>query len=336
MAIERLIDTLIHSKPELYLSTHPDTLITTGDLISQVRFFLISCKVDSLSPKTIKGYTQILHSFLMFCRERDIGKAQDITTDDIRSYILTLQERMKPVSVADYYRTVKRFLNWLLAEKVLKENPMSRIRPPRIPKQVIQPFTADHIKRMLVVCGNNFAGCRDLAIVLTFLDTGMRLGADISLFSRESTDVIDWIRTEGETVWNADNHGVIQTSGIELKTRAQLSQNWSGSISAMFLDQTVKQRKGIESKYALHPPSVVVSGNIAGDLPAEIVGSLKIRYEDILHGESRIPVSVSCSKTFGTVAAILSVSNLFNERYDEIPGLRAPGRWINLRLEYNR
>jgi integrase/recombinase XerC len=176
MAIERYLHDLIHADPEDYLGTSLDRLTTGGDLVSQVRFFLISCKVDSLSPKTIHGYTQILRAFIKHCRKEHIDSAQQITTDAMRGYILNLQARMKPVSVSDHYRTIKRFLNWLCAENVLTVNPMARIRPPKVPKQVMQAFTADHIHRMLMVCGDSFAGSRDLAILLTFLDTGLRLG----------------------------------------------------------------------------------------------------------------------------------------------------------------
>jgi len=50
------------------------------------------------------------------------------------------------------------------------------MRPPRVAKEVIQPFTQDDIRRMLVVLGeDNFRGYRNRAIILTFLDTGLRL-----------------------------------------------------------------------------------------------------------------------------------------------------------------
>lgn len=53
---------------------------------------------------------------------------------------------------------------------------MVRMRPPRVPRQIIQPFSAEDIRRMLVVIGqDSFHGYRNRAIILTFLDTGLRL-----------------------------------------------------------------------------------------------------------------------------------------------------------------
>ena len=165
---------------------------------------------------------------------------------------------------------------------------------------------------------------------------GNKLSSGLAVFARKSTDVIDWIREDGEAVWEANNHGEIQTTGIDVKSRLRIAQTWMVSVSAMVLDQSVERRAGIESKYVLNPAAAVVSGSIAGNLPTGFTCSVRARYENILHGDERIPVTVSCSKSMKSVTAILSVSNVFNERYDEIPGLRATGRWITLRMEYNR
>ena len=166
--------------------------------------------------------------------------------------------------------------------------------------------------------------------------SGNRLSLGLAVFTRKSTDVIDWIREEGEAVWETNNHGEIQTSGIEMKSRLTIGHTWMAGVSAMVLDQSVERRAGIESKYALNPAATVVSGGIAGNLPAGFACSVRARYENILHGDERVPVTVSCSKSMKSVTAILSVTNVFDERYDEIPGLRAPGRWITLRMEYSR
>jgi integrase/recombinase XerC/integrase/recombinase XerD len=78
--------------------------------------------------------------------------------------------------VGDYYRCVKRFLNWMVEERVLKQNPMATIHPPKVPRKIIAPFTTEHIKSLLLLCDDRkFLGARDRAIILMFLDTGLRL-----------------------------------------------------------------------------------------------------------------------------------------------------------------
>jgi integrase/recombinase XerC len=79
---------------------------------------------------------------------------------------------------------------------------MARMHPPKYPKQIIKPFKPEHIARLLTMCDydsknrNNFLGLRNRSIILTFLDTGLRLSelANIQLqdidFDRESIKVM--------------------------------------------------------------------------------------------------------------------------------------------------
>jgi integrase/recombinase XerD len=61
-------------------------------------------------------------------------------------------------------------------------NPFDKIRIPRPPKKVITPFTQEQIQSLLkVIDTSTTAGLRDYAMVLAFLDTGMRLGELIGL-----------------------------------------------------------------------------------------------------------------------------------------------------------
>jgi len=94
----------------------------------------------------------------------------------VRLFILKLQETNNPQSVHDYYRTAKRFFNWLVEEGVLKISPMEKIHPPKVEQKVIVPFKAEHIKIMLKLCDpTTFCGLRNRAMVLIFVDTGVRL-----------------------------------------------------------------------------------------------------------------------------------------------------------------
>jgi len=156
----------------------------------------------------------------------------------------------------------------------------------------------------------------------------------LMVFTRKSLTMIDWIRDEGETVWRAENHGSLTTTGFEVKTGVTIGRYLSGRFSAMILDQTVERRKGIVSKYALNTAESTVSGALTGTIPDGIAWSCLVRYENMRHDDDRTPVTVSCSKTIQHVRTVASVRNVFNERYDELPGLRAPGRWMTVRLEY--
>lgn len=174
-------ETLTINKKDVWLNTNLSTLTrlptssAETNLAGQLELFLLTCKVNGFSPCTIADYTDKMGRFVAFCQTQGIDEPSQITPNHLRVFLLLLQERMKAVSVHDYYRTTNRFLNWLVEEDVLAKNPMTRLRPPKVPKKIIQPFSRDHVVRMLTVCGDTFLGCRNKAIIETFLDTGLRL-----------------------------------------------------------------------------------------------------------------------------------------------------------------
>ncbi|MBA7583065.1 Tyrosine recombinase XerC [subsurface metagenome] len=151
-------------------------MIALGDLNGNLKAFLLSCKVDELSPATLKDYDQKIGAFVRHCSEINISRPGDVNVSHVRMFLLKLQERCSPHSVHDYYGCVKRFFNWLVSEGMLPANPMANMRSPRVPQRIIRPFTAEHIRDLLLLCDESkFLGVRNRAIILTFVDTGLRL-----------------------------------------------------------------------------------------------------------------------------------------------------------------
>ena len=157
-------------------------LVSDETLAGRVQFFLLSCKIDGLAPDTRRSYRQNLLKFVAFCESMQISRPELVTTNRIRLFIEYLQTTNKPASVADYEHSIKRFFNWLIGEKVVKENPMDPLRPPTVHPPLIKPFTVEEINKLLEVCDRDPRdGVRNKAIILTFLDTGVRLRELISI-----------------------------------------------------------------------------------------------------------------------------------------------------------
>ena len=172
------------------------------NLEDQLNLFLLACTVNSLSSRTIEDYQQKIGAFVAFCRTQEIYKLQQVTPGAIRLFQLGIQQRCKSSSVHGYYGAICRFFNWLVEEGTIKESPMARMHPPRVPREMVKPFNPEHIQRLLTVCDgdcsrdNKLAPLRNRAIILTFLDTGLRLSelAGIQLsdvdFDREAIKVM--------------------------------------------------------------------------------------------------------------------------------------------------
>jgi integrase/recombinase XerC len=154
-----------------------DHLIHQTGIQGELEMFLLSCKVEELSLRTIKDYQDKIGKMIRFCQAQGVKQSGEVTANHIRMFLLSLQERCNRNSIRDYYRNSKRFFNWLIEQQILTVNPMSLIRPPREEKKVIQPFTQDNISLLLEACdlSSPFLAARNKAIILTFVDSGLRL-----------------------------------------------------------------------------------------------------------------------------------------------------------------
>jgi len=165
-----MLDTLLRSKPHDGAERGLDSLLPQNPLSKISKYYLISCQVEGKSPRTIQTYKMAISELLS-----SLDSARP-DANKIRLFLLSLQDRgLSPVSIHVYYRSLKTFFNWLIREGHLSKNPMCNINPPRLDIKVIRPFTSEDINRLLLVTsGTRFIDYRNRAIVLVFLDTGMR------------------------------------------------------------------------------------------------------------------------------------------------------------------
>lgn len=151
----------------------------TSSLEGNLQAFILSCRVDGLSPRTIEYYQDKVSRFV---KSVDVIDPLKVTTHHVRLFLLELKETNNPVSIYDFYRALKRFFNWLVAEEMLVKSPMQSMRPPRVPHKIMQPFSHSEINAMLEVAGSTkFLSLRNKALMLVFLDTGLRLAEIASI-----------------------------------------------------------------------------------------------------------------------------------------------------------
>ncbi len=148
--------------------------------------------------------------------------------------------------------------------------------------------------------------------------------------------MIDWTRNPGETVWNAVNHGGLSTTGAELKYTVSIARGWRISAGYTAMKQTVDGREGMESKYALRVPEGALAFTASGPLSGGTSCALALRSEHIPGEGVRSPLGIRFSRKIGGIEVRTGVSNILNERYDDIPGLRAPGRRFMMEMGYSR
>ena len=73
------------------------------------------------------------------------------------------------------FRETRAFFSWCLRMGSVPQHPFAGIANVKVEQKVIQPFSEEEIQQLLDACDAATAfGCRNRAIILLFLDTGMR------------------------------------------------------------------------------------------------------------------------------------------------------------------
>lgn len=159
---------------------------------------------------------------------------------------------------------------------------------------------------------------------------GSRMTA--SVFSREERGVIDWTRASAASPWNAGNTGSAYVSGAEASVAARagdLALSFSGSLMSR------ADSSRLESKYARRYPRAKCRIGAAFSLPSSVEASLAVAAVRRAGEEGYVLGSAGLARDIGGVRAALDVTNILDTRYEEVPGLAAPGRWFGFTLGYS-
>jgi site-specific recombinase XerD len=147
--------------------------------------FSQSNKAEGKSPKTISWYSEMLDGFIRFIKAHDcIAVLSDLDIESVREFIVHEQERgVSPYTVQGKVRALKAFSSWLFREGYTPENLLADLKLPKVPTMLIQPLTSDEIDQLISYQNPLTAvGCRDICILITMIDTGIRLSELCGLY----------------------------------------------------------------------------------------------------------------------------------------------------------
>jgi len=143
-----------------------------------IRDFLIDRRARQLSRRTIENYGEKLQRFREFARDRRIRSFEEVTANDIRSFIVMLEEEgHNKGGVHSFWRPLKTIFLWFENEFEPDDwkNPIRKVVAPKANTDPIPGVPMSDVLRMIDTCDpRTFTGMRDIAIFRTLLDTGVR------------------------------------------------------------------------------------------------------------------------------------------------------------------
>ncbi|MEX2227577.1 MAG: tyrosine-type recombinase/integrase [Dehalococcoidia bacterium] len=137
--------------------------------------FRLTLRAEGLTEKTFNIYADAIHRLEAFRLDRGMPSIPSMSTEHVREFLGDMQGRNAPSTVNQRYRSLKRFYRWLLEEGEIRESPMVRIKPPKVPDQIKEHYGTEGLERVLKACGEkSWTSLRDRAMVLVLYDTGVR------------------------------------------------------------------------------------------------------------------------------------------------------------------
>ncbi len=152
---------------------------------------------EGKSSRTVEGYSRILKYFGDYLREQGLpDRLKDLNILVVRDFVLYLQTKPKwhnhpnkspegnltAQSVQSYIRSLRPFFSWLHREGYTEENILAPLKPPKAPSKVVEILKDEEVARILnCIDTGNCSGSRDTAMLVTFLDSGLRLSELIGL-----------------------------------------------------------------------------------------------------------------------------------------------------------
>lgn len=159
------------------------------------------------AERTINVYGQSIRFFSAWLTGRDRPLTTDsLTKHAISTWLAELVEQGKSqATVLTYYKGLRRFVRWALAEGEITDDPMKNLEQPNPPPTPVPIVTDEEIAALLKTCdGRTFVGRRDEALIRVLFDCGFR----IAELARLGVDDVDF------------DHDVIHVIGKGRKPRA--------------------------------------------------------------------------------------------------------------------
>jgi hypothetical protein len=166
--------------------SHPDFAVLTVS-------WELALRADGYAVNTVKAYQNAVRSLADWLAEHhpEVGPAE-LERQHIRGWLVEVREGHSSNTARGWFAGVRHFCRWLEAEGEADRDATTGIRTPA-PGDPETPVLSDaDLRALLATCaGTDFTARRDMAIIMLFLDGGLRLSelaglqvADVDLRDR--------------------------------------------------------------------------------------------------------------------------------------------------------
>ncbi len=160
-----------------------NTATSVGDLATLLPSFERSLRAANKSHKTVKAYGEAARQLVAFLRDRGMPTAAaKVRREHIEAFMEELLAKWRPATANNRYRALAQLFRWLEEEGEIRQSPMTRMSPPKVPETPVPVVGEEELRSLLKACaGTGYEARRDTAMIRLLIDTGMRASELVNL-----------------------------------------------------------------------------------------------------------------------------------------------------------
>lgn len=129
-----------------------------------------------MSPNTLEAYSRDVREFIAFEGSRSMTDITETSGTEIVAFLHELKISGKSAATVNRkLASLRAFFNYLIEAGLMKENPTTAIRSPKIDRKNLEYLTIEEVDRLLSVPDDSIKGIRDRAILELLYATGIRV-----------------------------------------------------------------------------------------------------------------------------------------------------------------
>lgn len=165
----------------------PVAAILVCELLPQLDNWLADCDMANHARTTNEVRRIIVSKLIWFCDQKGYTSCG---LNELRQFFAYLNHGheseegrwgnaqgtkcLRPSTVENYHKHLRRFFTWLISEDVLEASPMEKVKRVISRSDQIQPFTREQVSALLEAARRSRNRRRDEAIITLLFDTGLR------------------------------------------------------------------------------------------------------------------------------------------------------------------
>jgi site-specific recombinase XerD len=157
----------------------------------------LALRADGYAANTVKAYQNAVRSLADWLAEHHPGVGPvELDRDHVRGWLVHIRETRSSSTARGWFAGVRHFTRWLQAEGETDRDATAGIRTPAPGDPETSVLSDEELRRLLATCaGRDFTARRDTAIIMLFLDGGLRLSelADLQVSDVDLRDRIVYV-----------------------------------------------------------------------------------------------------------------------------------------------